>query len=141
MGVTWQFRSADWDRLSALLNEVDWTFLQELSPDDGAQRLTRVILQAARVCIKRRQLEEVKSTHPWLNERVMEAVEAKRKAAGTPEEKEAATRCSKVILAEYNRGLSACEANSWVSALDRKHGGPRRNSCNYKSKDCAAFQR
>ena len=98
----WHFRSAEWDRLNALLGEADWSFLRELDSSEGAKRMTRTVVEAAKLCIKRKLLVERKSTHPWLNDRVLRAVDAKRKAEGTSEEKEKAVECSASVLREYN---------------------------------------
>ena len=46
-------------------------------------------------------LQEVKSSHPWLNDRVLQAVECKCKAEGTANAKVHAHACSKVIFEEY----------------------------------------
>ena len=52
-------------------------------------------------CVPRRELVEKKRSHPWLTEGVLQLVAAKKAAAGTEQEKEAAAACSAGILAEY----------------------------------------
>jgi hypothetical protein len=66
----WLFRSADWDRLDSLLKEVDWTCLNDSTSEGAATMMTRVVLDLAAICIKKKVITEVKSTHPWLNDRV-----------------------------------------------------------------------
>ena len=75
--------------------------MQNQDPTAGAKKLTSVILEKAGLCIKRKLLRETKSTHPWLNDRVLQAVEQKRGAEGSEKAREMAAECSKVILNEY----------------------------------------
>jgi len=52
-------------------------------------------------CIGKRTITEFKSTHPWVNESVVAAVERKNFAKGTLEEEEAAIACSETLLDEF----------------------------------------
>ena len=79
----WQFRTADWERSVALLQEEDWSDIASRSPDDGAARLSNTLLQHASSCIRRKKITEKKSTHPWLNDAVLQAVSDKRNSEGT----------------------------------------------------------
>ena len=90
---------------------VDGTFTLKGSPEDGASRMTEMASDLAAKCIKKKKLTERKSTHPWLNERVTQAVDARRKAQGTPEEKTQAAQCSIVILEEYNAWCRRAKEN------------------------------
>ena len=54
-----------------------------------------------RVYIGKRPLKEKRSTHPWLNAKVIKLVEAKNLAQGTRNEKAAAEACSAGILEAY----------------------------------------
>ena len=97
----WLFNSADWQRLNDVLHQIDWTFIRNTSPHDGVKRLTNVVLESAKLCIRKKRIKETKSTHPWLNDRVLRAVETKRQATGTQEERQKAAECSSIILEEY----------------------------------------
>ena len=69
----WTYAKADWEGLRACLAATDWQCLTELCPDDGAKYLTEYVLQAARQYIPQRQVHEQRSTHPWINNRVLES--------------------------------------------------------------------
>ena len=99
----WHFKSADCVRLRADLDlcTTDWSFLQTAEPNEGASELTKKILEATRGSIRKQTKREHKSTHPWLNDKVVEAVQAKRQASGSNEEAARASMCSAVVLAEY----------------------------------------
>ena len=68
--------------------------------------MTDAILQAAFSCINKKTLSETKSTHPWLSEGVMQAVEAKRVASSTADEGAKSQECSRIVLEEYDRWVS-----------------------------------
>ena len=89
-------------RLNSVLSEIDWTFLHRVDPERGVAQVTTPVLESAKLCIKRKRLVEIKSTHPWLNDRVMNAVSEKRDAAGNSEEEAKTAACSKVIMNEYH---------------------------------------
>ena len=98
----WHFGSAKLERLDSLLKGINWEFIYRGRPEDSARRMTDIVLEKASTCIKKKKLVERKSSNPWLNDRVMLAVNAKRQAHGTTHEKEQAEHCSRVILEEYN---------------------------------------
>jgi hypothetical protein len=62
-------------------------------------------LKAARECIPKIVLRERKSTHPWVNDRVLELVKAKHKASGTVEAKAATVACSAGMKVEYAKHI------------------------------------
>ena len=84
--TVWDFNKADWEGLANVLSKMDWSWLESTDPNSGAQQLTDLILDCARHHIPQRTLREHKSTHPWVNERVIKLVEAKRAAEGTDQE-------------------------------------------------------
>ena len=96
----WDFRKADWERLSDTLQSCEWSDIMGDNVDEAAQAMTNTILSASTACIPKRLLKERKSTHPWLNDRVVELVKAKAAAAGTEEEKTASESCSAAIMEE-----------------------------------------
>lgn len=96
----WKYAEADWQRLREELEELDWNFLQNQEPDAGAEYLTQTILELSDACIGRKWVTMQKSTHPWLNDRVVEKVKEKTRAEGTPNEQAAAQTCSAAILEE-----------------------------------------
>ena len=76
------------------LSEIDWEFLRRYSPDEGATQLTGIILHHAREIIGQRDCKEMKSSHPWLNQEIIESIEAKHEAEGTDLEKIMTEQCS-----------------------------------------------
>ncbi len=100
--TVWQYKDADWDRLRDALIEADWSFIDSVGTSEAAQNLTDIILEHAHECIPERQLEEKKSSHPWLTARAVEAVRAKHEARGSPDEVEANEMCSQILLEEHS---------------------------------------
>ena len=81
--LVWQFSAADWDGLRAALASQDWAWLSTVDSNEGAERLTSSILELAGQFIPRRRLQERKSTHPWINERVLQQVRKKMADEGS----------------------------------------------------------
>ena len=104
--LVWSFAKADWEGLKAALASHDWSDLQALDAHQGARTLTQVILDYARTFIPKRYVAEHKSTHPWVNDRVIGLVAAKRAAEGTDWELECRNQCSIGIMEEYGRYVS-----------------------------------
>ena len=79
-------------------------------PDEGAKHLTNVVLQLAEGFVPKKSVVDRKSTHPWLNERVVKLVQSKEEAEGTERELEAAEACSTAVLEEYRTYVSRTKA-------------------------------
>ena len=75
--LVWQFKEADWNGLSAALLCQDWSWLSTVDANTGAERLTATIFTFSEYFSPRRWLNERKSTHPWINDRVLEVVKEK----------------------------------------------------------------
>ena len=93
----WNFKKADWLKLREALGDTDWEFLKTTDPNVGAQQLTASILEHAESSIGRRIIREVKSTHPWMNERIKTCLAEKHAAEGTERERETTLSCSEAI--------------------------------------------
>jgi len=104
--MVWQFKAADWEGLNNALIRQDWSWLTRTDPSTGAERLTACILDLAEFFIPKRLLKERKSTHPWINDRVLELVRCKLAAEGTDEETECRKRCSAGIMEEYGKHVA-----------------------------------
>ena len=74
----WNYGKADWNLLQDLCEEEDWEFLRQVDTDDGAARLTKAILKLADNEIGRKTLTELKSTHPWLTDDIIESERRKK---------------------------------------------------------------
>lgn len=101
--TVWDFAKADWTNIVQSFALQDFSFLTSDSPSHGAERLTGIILDTVREFIPQRVLTERKSTHPWLNARVLEAVASKQNASGTIDELEASKACSEAVLCEFTK--------------------------------------
>ena len=97
----WNFKEADWDRLSSEIEDTEWNFLSCTPPSEGAQLLTEKLLHIAEDNIPKRCVSIKKTTHPWLTQRGEEAVRRKHEAQGTEREAEAARECSETLLEEH----------------------------------------
>ena len=105
----WMYANADWDRLHADLEVQDWTCLENMHPEEGAQWLQTTIQKHMSESIACKEITVRKSSHPWLNNRVERAVQEKTQAA--PDERDAATRkCSAVIKEEHDLWLARSRA-------------------------------
>ena len=97
----WVFSKADWVRLKEDFSSCDWSFLETLDADEGADRLTDLVLSSAAARIPQKTITCQKKSHPWLNDRVVELVAKKHAANGTPDFAEAVRACSKGIAEEF----------------------------------------
>jgi len=98
----WMMGAGDWLRLSENLREHDWSSLQHLDPDAGAELVTEIILEKARECIPEKNVNMLKAKHPWLTSEVLELVRAKVAAEGTADEAVAMKACSIGAREAYN---------------------------------------
>ena len=102
----WLMGAGDWQRLSENLQEHDWSSLGIMDPDEGAEYLTRVVLQMARECIPEKTISAPKRKHPWLNNEVLELVRGKVEAEGTAKEAEAVRTCSEGVRDAYHKWVA-----------------------------------
>ena len=79
----WRRADADWRGFEDALSEQDWTQLDHMSPNEGAEWLQDTILGLMQAWIGKRELREKKSTHPWLNDQVVALVARRMQAQGT----------------------------------------------------------
>ena len=100
--LVWQFEAADWQGLSNALMCQDWRWIDAVDANVGAEKLTDHITSLAEFFIPRRRMNERKSTHPWIDEKILYLVQAKLAAEGTEDEPECRKRCSEGIIQEYN---------------------------------------
>ena len=94
----WKYSKADWTRLKENLSDFNWDILLAMDSDEAAETITKIVLDLAEECIGHKDLQEVKSTHPWLTDEIIKLTEERRKAEGSEIEKEIALKCSQKIL-------------------------------------------
>ena len=102
----WLMGAADWLRLRESLAEVDWASLKKCNPNEGAEMLTRTILEHARECIPTKMICETKTKHPWLSEKIMQLVSDKVKSHGSESEADKARACSAGVFSGYQEWVS-----------------------------------
>ena len=115
----WFYGSADWCKLQDKLSCEDWASASDLHPDEGVIFLNKAIQAAMEESICRRTVKEKQSTLPWLNERVLRAVQDKISAVIPAAQSASAMRCSQVIreenqswIAQQRQGLLALPRGS-----------------------------
>ena len=99
----WNYSKADWQMLKDLLEIEDWNCIRSDSPDTSALYLTETNLRHAKSAIGKKQVKEIKSTHPWLTKEVKAAIKAKHSAASTDLERE--------VVEEYSRAIMTAREN------------------------------
>ena len=78
----WRYGQADWERLHDLLADTCWDHIADKSTTAAAKWITDTTLRSASSCIPLSTLSTKKSSHPWLNDRTIALVDAKRTAEG-----------------------------------------------------------
>ena len=86
----WRYGQADWERLHDSLADTCWDHIADQSATAAAK------------WIPLSTFSTIKSSHPWLNDRTIALVDAKRTAEGTPLEKEVTLACSAGLAAAYH---------------------------------------
>ena len=85
---------------------------------EGAKQLTEIIRTRSEQIIGQQKLIERKTTHPWINKRVEEAIAQRNAAEGTDLEKATTEKCSEVMLQERERHI----AKTRLSLQEMKEG-------------------
>ncbi len=95
------FAKANWTRIRRRIEHNDWNYLRTLPVDIAAGVLTRQLLDFVGEFTPVKTLVERPGTHPWLNDKCLELIQAKRRAEGTDNYKEVAAACSQGIFEEF----------------------------------------
>ena len=88
----WLFNKADWKRLKAAFEAVDWYDVFSGDVQACAEGFTSTVLRLSQQYIPYKTVSVEKASHPWINARCVQAVSAKRGAAGTAGAQDAAKR-------------------------------------------------
>ena len=113
----WRFADADWVGMDEAMASQDWSHLDHMTPSEGAEWLQNFILQTMREWIGKREVKEKKSSHPWMNDTVLDLVSRRVQAQGTKEEAAANRACSEGILEQYR--LWAARSRQELLDMDR----------------------
>ena len=131
--VVWDFSKANWTQLNNAFFRVDCPafFLDGNALDATAvtAKLTQSILTTAKQHIPQRVIQERKSTHPWINQRCLDAVKAIQDQAGTSTATSAAEQCSKTLKEEHARYIQSIRTRIGCSRGVPRHGGNSIVSC------------
>ena len=100
--VVWRYREADWQLLNGRIEDFQWDSMEGMHPDNCAEFFTRNLLELAETAIPRESKRFVKSSHPWLTEVGIKAVQDKLAAQGQEDERAKAEQCSAILMNEFN---------------------------------------
>ena len=97
----WFFQKAAWNNLRCELQNIDWTFLHTGEFNSTFDRFQDCFMALLETYIPRDTINEVRSNHPWLNDRCKMAIAAKKKAEGSPAHMQAHQSCSEILHEEH----------------------------------------
>ena len=98
------YKSAPWKIINADLAERDWDLeLIELNADSAAEYVTAILKDTICRHVRHKTVRQRVSTHPWLNDRCREAIDARISAKGTTAELTTRDECSRVLGEEYTK--------------------------------------
>jgi exonuclease III len=117
----WSYQKADWDLYDASIDEVCLDSTSWAEPNEAVAFVSNGIRNAMETAIPSRSVSERKSTHPWLNCKVMESVDARCQAVGTEQERVRQDECGKVICAERRKyEKDVCKKLADMKANDKQ---------------------
>lgn len=106
----WDFKRSNWSKLRSALSDMKWSDVITGNPDSAAKAFADIILSTASANIPRRIATVAKSSHPWINEKCIEAISKKCQAHGTDTFQEASIRCSQTLQAEFTCFVERCSS-------------------------------
>jgi len=96
----WDLTKADWTNLKKQLQDYDWQPLKHGSAEDALMLFLEVLWLHLVKYIPRREVDTVKRSHPWVNDRTKKALLEKNLAEGTPNYAAASKKCSAILAEE-----------------------------------------
>ena len=94
----YDYKKANWKRLSRQLKAVDWReFFHDIDAGVAAERLTAKILETVEDCIPSKWIVDRTYAHPWLDDACREALRCKHAAVGTPNFEARRDECTQVF--------------------------------------------
>ncbi len=98
------YKNAPWAQINSDLSGIDWdAAINGLDADAAADYLSATIMTVLRRRVKHKTTQVRISTHPWLNDRCRDVIDAKIRAKGSDSEAAARDDCSKVLWDEYTK--------------------------------------
>ncbi len=95
------YKSADWNGMRRFFRNSEWSWIDQLGVDDACEKFVSLVLDGVREHVPTCICHDRTTSHPWLNQKCLDAIEAKRNVEGTCAFPEAARRCSDVLLEEF----------------------------------------
>ena len=99
-------RRAEWSNLKDSLKKIDWTALKKGSADDAAKYFLEMLWFTLCNHIPYEEVSIHKRSHPWLNQKCEEAINAKNAAESTENYAEMRQKCTEVLTGEYQKHLA-----------------------------------
>ena len=96
-----EYSKASWRDVKRDISAFEWTPMDIMTVDDAERFFHHKVFEILEGHIPRREIRERKSTHPWVNDRCVEAIRLKNDSVGTADSVSLSVRCSKVIFEEF----------------------------------------
>jgi hypothetical protein len=96
----WMLKDADWKTLKQELGNYDWRRLHEGTAEVALDYFLEVLWLHLARHIPRREIDMVKSSHPWVTQRSKDAIAEMTNLQNTPQYAAAAEKCEKVLAEE-----------------------------------------
>ena len=119
----WKFKAASWQDLKRELQVVDWQPMHRGSVDQAADWFSKFIWFMCMKHIPYERKDEIKCSHPWLNQRCREALNRKRMHEDSPTYDQMSRECANIIAAEHTKyveklknkisNLKKCDKRWW----------------------------
>jgi len=99
----WKFKQASWHNIICELTNFDWNRLHHGSVNQATEFFMECLWIMCRKYIPYQQIDEVKRSHPWLNDKCAHAIAKKNACTDTTAYEAAAKECTTVISEEYKK--------------------------------------
>ena len=103
----YDFQKVSWSALTRYFCDIDWAAkFADINTDDAAQRLFDAIIEGIDRFIPSRTVTTTVSTHPWINYRCRQAIDARLDAIGTTHETQRRDECSRILVQEHDKYIN-----------------------------------
>ena len=104
--TVWHWKRAKWDAIRGDLRRRDWSFLEQDPIDDAAQKWTEIMLDSIDGHVPSVEITHSKPSHPWVNQRVKDAMMAKFAVDDTDAQAATTDECNRIIEEEYKKHMT-----------------------------------
>ena len=106
----WILEEADWKKLKQELGNYDWRHLHEGTAETALDYFLEVLWLHLVRHIPRREIETLKSSHPWVTQRSKDAIAEMNNVQNTPQYPAAAEKCEKILAEERRKHVEKVKA-------------------------------